>query len=284
MAQQIEMGADPCSLEKQSYNSYDTDQSIKQSITPSMLIQKPPLTRPLIYRKLYPGISIEWLDANYGHYLISGEESWREIPRRFWFKLQNQNGVDSWWDIRQLLLQITQCLNSSNMGNSYPQFPHDPFTRYPIPYDQLDQLYLRAHELQLSVHCSTLVFLYWLHGKKIRKKDNRWKKTILNTKQLNMILCTWLRFRNINSQDSQGNFIGIWEPKRQEIDVFERNYHQYCQQPPFMFEFGTEIINPRRKILEDFLRRLPKEEWDLSMHSYPVETSPYIFYPKPQHR
>lgn len=257
-----------------------------------LIVRKPTsLINPLIYRKLYPNITAEWLDKHYGHYLLSGEDSWNDIPRRYWFKIKfkpdkassskaNTFFLESWWDIRQLLLQITQCLNCSNMGNSYPQFPHDPFTRRPIPYDELSQIYDRAIELQLKIHCSTLVFLYWLRGKNHRKQNNRWKKTILDTKQLNMILGTWLRYRNINSQDSQGNFIGIWEPKSREIDLFERTYRQYCQHPPFIFEFGIEIINPRRKILEDLLQRLPREEWDPEQNAYPAGTNPYLFNPK----
>ncbi len=264
-----------------------------QSKIHPLIIRKPlPRLRPLVYRKLYPGITAQWLDEHYGHYLISGEDSWSEIPRRYWIRVRFTKfkatagaaspvpGEESWWDIRQLLLQITQCLNSSNMGNSYPQFPNDPFTRRTIPYDELSEIYYRSMELQIPLHCSTLVFLYWLQGKSHRKQSNRWKRTILDTKQLNMILGTWLRFRNINNQDSQGNFIGIWDPKSRDVDVFERSYRQYCQHPPFIFEFGIEIVNPRRKILEDLLQRLPREEWNPDEHSYPANTNPYLFNPK----
>jgi len=239
--------------------------------------------KPLIYRRLYSDITINYLDTHFRHYLISGEDSWSEIPRQYWFCLKNElsgSAAESWWDIRQLLLHITQCLNSSNMGNSYPQFPTDPFTRIPITYESLSEIYRRATELQLPMHSSCIVFLYYLEGKNHKKQNERWKKGLMDTKQINMILSSWLRYRNINSQDSQGNFVGIWEPKFKELDEFERKYREYCQYPPFVFEFGLEIMNPRRSMLEKILHQLPREDWNSMKNSYPADTNPCCFNPK----
>jgi hypothetical protein len=280
--------------------------------------------RPIIYRKLYKDLNYEYLDKHFKHYLITGEESWAYIDRKYWFKVpltvpadysqedlikhracldcQNQDTCPeclhetSWWDIRTLLVHITQCLNSSNMGNSYPQFPNDPFTRMPIPYQVLSQIFYRARELQMHLHCSTLAFLYTVDGKKdqlceteanLSKRNhgnNRYniRKTrkYLDSDELNDILHIWLRFRNINSQDSQGNFIGIWEPKYSTLNQFERSYRQYCQHPPYIFEFGQEIANPRRKLLENLLHQLPREEWNYELDTYPADTNPCQFHPK----
>lgn len=276
--------------------------------------------RPVIYKKLYKEVNYEFLDANFKHYLITGEDSWSNIDRRYWFKVpldasnrgasappqsscfdcfsshccdQCVNHV-SWWDIRTLLVHITQCLNSSNMGNSYPQYPSDPFTRLPFPYEVLSQIYHRARELQLHLHCSTLAFLYTIDGKKDQlqaqslknliqsniNRGNRSHKKYLDTDEINVILSTWLRFRNINSQDSQGNFIGIWEPKYSALNQFERSYRQYCQHPPYIFEYGQEIANPRRKLLENMLHQLPREEWNYELDTYPAEFNPCQFHPK----
>jgi hypothetical protein len=182
------------------------------------------------------------------------------------------------------------------MGNSYPQFPNDPFTRMPIPYQVLSQIFYRARELQMHLHCSTLAFLYTVDGKKdqlceteanLSKRNhgnNRYniRKTrkYLDSDELNDILHIWLRFRNINSQDSQGNFIGIWEPKYSTLNQFERSYRQYCQHPPYIFEFGQEIANPRRKLLENLLHQLPREEWNYELDTYPADTNPCQFHPK----
>lgn len=323
--------------------------------------------RPIIYKKLYKDLSYEYLDKHFKHYLITGEDSWADIDKKYWIKVPfnnsrhkflpslspntlplsnlNNSCIDcfneysceecmhhvSWWDIRTLLVHITQCLNSSNMGNSYPQFPSDPFTRAPIPYEVLCQIYHRAKELQLQMHCSALAFLYTIDGRKeqligaitslggrvegtliggeigagnrevessgnrdveisddslfehIRNKNlhiRRNNKRYLDTDELNTILTNWLRFRNINSQDSQGNFIGIWEPKYSSLNQFERSYRQYCQHPPYIFEFGQEIANPRRKLLENLLHQLPREEWNYELDTYPAYANPCQFHPK----
>ena len=285
--------------------------------------------RPIIYKKLYKELSYEYLNKNFKHYLITGEDSWEDIDKKYWFKVPLSVPADfsleeynihkpcldclnqyscsecihqtAWWDIRTLLVHITQCLNSSNMGNSYPQFPNDPFNRMPIPYQVLSMIFHRSRELQLHLHCSTLAFLYTVDGKKdqllleecrtknlfsinklssTNKGNNRKNRKYLDTDELNVILTTWLRFRNINSQDSQGNFIGIWEPKYSSLNQFERSYRQYCQHPPYIFEFGQEIANPRRKLLESMLHQLPREEWNYELDTYPADTNPCQFHPK----
>lgn len=287
--------------------------------------------RPIIYKKLYKDLNYGYLDEHFKHYLITGEESWADIDKKYWFKVpltvaadyspedlrqhkacldcQNKHSCaeclheTSWWDIRTLLVHITQCLNSSNMGNSYPQFPNDPFSRMPIPYQVLSQIFHRSKELQLHLHCSTLAFLYTVDGRKDQlvleeglaqartknsdnnnKGNNRYNgrknRKYLDTDELNDLLHIWLRFRNINSQDSQGNFIGIWEPKYSLLNQFERSYRQYCQHPPYIFEFGQEIANPRRKLLESMLHQLPREEWNYELDTYPADTNPCQFHPK----
>jgi hypothetical protein len=281
--------------------------------------------RPVIYKKLYTDLNVDYLNLNFKHYLLTGDDSWSKIDQKYWIKVplkirsvtnfdkkadfavQNVNFylADSadkkamqhkpecndcysgysclscmkhtgWWDIRTLLIHMTQCLNSSNMGNAYPQFPADPFTRIPIPYEVLSQIYYRAKELQLRIHCSTLAFLYTVEGRKERLIG----RPNLVSDEINAILSTWLRFRNINAQDSQGNFIGIWEPKYSQLNQFERNYRQYCQHPPYIFEFGQEIANPRRKLLENMLHQLPREDWNHECDSYLAYCHPSHFKPK----
>ena len=264
--------------------------------------------RPIIYKKLYNGLDYTYLDKFFRHYLITGEDSWSSIDRKYWFKVPlilSNNHVKcsdcysqesceecinsvGWWDIRTLLIHITQCLNSSNMGNSYPQYPSDPFTRAPIPYKVLSQIYNRAKELRLHIHCSALVFLYMVNGKHQtfpilnvnNNYNNQGNVKILNTDELNEMMLLYLRFRNINSQDSQGNFIGIWEPKYTALNQFERSYRQYCQHPPYIFEANQEIVNPRRKLLENMLHQLPKEEWNYELDTYPADANPCQFHPK----
>ena len=279
--------------------------------------------RPIIYKKLYNDLEYTYLDKFFRHYLITGEDSWSNIDRKYWFKVPlimnnhvkcndcyNQESCTecmnnvAWWDIRTLLIHITQCLNSSNMGNSYPQYPSDPFTRVPIPYKALSQIYCRAKELRLQIHCSALVFLYMINGRHLNIPDpssqilpklhinnnynnynnynynNYNNAKFLNTDELNEIMLLYLRFRNINSQDSQGNFIGIWEPKYTALNQFERSYRQYCQHPPYIFEANQEIVNPRRKLLENMLHQLPKEEWNYELDTYPADANPCQFHPK----
>ena len=149
-----------------------------------------------------------------------------------------------------------------------------------LTYESLSEIYRRVTELQLPMHCSSIVFLYYLEGKNHKKQNDRWKKGFMDTKQINMILSSWLRYRNINSQDSQGNFVGIWEPKFKEYDDFERKYREYCQYPPFVFEFGVEIMNPRRSMLEKILHQLPREDWNPTKNNYPPDTNPCCFNPK----
>lgn len=241
-----------------------------------MEVKKTTKIRPIIYKKLYNNINYDYLDKNYKHYLITGEESWSSIEKKYWFRVKltdnstdNSTDNDSWWDIRSLLVHITQCLNSCNMGNPCPQFPSDPFTRIPYTYDSICEIYTRCKELQLNLHCSTLTFFY-----SYTSSPSKIRKHIMNSDEINSIMCKWLRYRNINSQDSQGNFIGIWEPKYSMINQFERQYIQYCQHPPYIFEYGQEIVNPKRKILENMLHQLPKEEWNHELDTYPAYVHP----------
>jgi hypothetical protein len=196
--------------------------------------------------------STDFLDKHYLHGLMGMVDSWSSVPLEYRIKID-----DCWWDIRDLVRTIGNQLNSSNMENPFPVYPHNPFNRRPFTYEQLMKIKKRVHLLNIGINIAFKKFLL---------ADDELIKTcyceaIHSSNNYSFYLCEhiydYCRWRTINEMDSQGCFIGRWIRDDYPLSEFEMLYDDWKDEPYHTLNAWNDIVdNPRKNYLFEMLRAM----------------------------
>lgn len=195
--------------------------------------------------------NINYLDKHFSHYLLTGEESWKEIPTSHIIKISNKE----YWDIKTLLSIITQQLNFSNMGKPSPKIPHNPYTKqqYPIHIIFLVQNFCENNNI--IPHVS--LFNYFDFCQK-NSSDKICTRNILKHFYDNM------RYRTLNNKDSQDNYTGVWNNIDTKYSDFEIIHTEFLDKSPYIYdELNGMQVNPEFTYFKEIMNHSPNEHFDM---------------------
>ena len=197
----------------------------------------------------------EDLDQLYGHNLMNLYTSWNEIDKKEHIKL-----LGEMWPIHIIIDTITQQINTSNMENAYPIYPHNPFTRKPfLPKDLIE---LKNQTKLLDIKLNPALKLLLDQSEKSLNILFQEASGYLDRHSILLmsLFQQHLRFKIINCKNSQDNYVGYWVKKNNKMSKFEEIYTKFRQEPYQVVHRGMIINNPYREYLKDVLKKLPIDE------------------------
>lgn len=162
--------------------------------------------------------AISVLDNEYNHGLFYMFDTWRDVSFVYWGKYNNM-----WYDMRMLIDIFNAQLNRSEMNNPYPIFPECPYTRIKFSINDLNlisakikllekhKLLSNKYPLKKFLECKCLDKIYDTHDK------------YASATKIVSLFSTSMRFKPLNSLDSQNNMNGEWVPKNKPLSDFEMN-------------------------------------------------------------
>ncbi len=198
------------------------------------------------------------LNQKYDHYLMDMYSSWEEVPLPYQIKLD-----DKWCHLELFIYHITSQLNHSDMENSYPIYPTDPFTRSSLSCDSILKLKERIKMLKIDVNVAlnTLLnidttILQKCYIESLESCDRF-------SRLLDSELRRCLRYRLINFRNSQNNFTGHWVPLKEDKSKFENLYDAWKNTPYQIIHPNTYEIMPnfQKQHLYNLLTNSPIEQW-----------------------
>ena len=186
-------------------------------------------------------IFYDYLDTHYNHFLLEGQNSWKDIPIKNIIKLDN----NTYHDIVFLINYITSLLNNSNMGQPCPVYPRCPFTRIEYTNENIQLIKNTIANNNIKIDVSLQIFLNspykkWYNFIKKKRKTN-------STENIKKYFNKFLRFKLINNLDSQNTFVGYWVKKDQHNSIFEELYIEWLKIPPYLLITGELYPNPEKK-------------------------------------
>lgn len=225
-----------------SYNL--TSDNLKQ-----LYILKKKIYGKRIYSLLTKNNDHTFLDKKYSTYLITGDSSWQDIPKKYRIYL-NKNEL---WDIRFLVNYFATQLNCSNSSMPSPQLPKNPFTRKIYSYknllkfkNKLDTLHDIVIPIQLKIFLQSKITEFIINESPSYKLTEYFK--------------TQLRYKILNEKDSQDNYIGKWIDKNVNMSTFENLYHEWNNIPPYIASIGNIMIpNPEKDFFNEILNTCENE-------------------------
>jgi len=207
-----------------------------------------------LYKKKYVKIFDNYQYEN----LMSIYESFEEIPIENLIYLDNKI-----WDINLLAYQWANLLCSTEMQNSSPIFPSNPFTRKNINFDDIKNILniLKINKIKIYKPLKYLLEnSYRIINDTIEyNTDFNLSRKIIN------ILEEKFRFRLLNIKNSQDCYIGIWIDKCIQKSDFEIFFDYYDKLPMQIHGFYGEIIDNYEKTeTKCMLDNYPKEKYDIN--------------------
>ena len=185
----------------------------------------------------------DYLDNHFKHFLLCGENSWREIDKRDIIKLNES----SYYNIHFLINYMISQLNRSNMCKPVPIFPNNPFTRIKFTLNELDIIKVFINKLNLNININivlktflSLPYKRWYNYSIKHNKDTTCENIRKHFYKL-------LRYQLINSLDSQNNFIGKWIYINEPNTIFEELYTEWIKIPPYILISNQLYPNPEKK-------------------------------------
>ena len=182
------------------------------------------------------------LDNKYGEYLITGDTSWKDIPSKYRFLINNEE----LWDIRFLINHFATQLNNSSSALPSAKYPNNPFTRKLYNPLAIVQFKNKINKLQLKTPIQLHLFL------------NSSLDKIWNSNKKEQIIINYLekklRYQIINQKDSQDNYIGKWVHKSLPKSDFEQLYTEWNNISPYLMAIGNTMIpNPEKQYYQEIL-------------------------------
>lgn len=193
--------------------------------------------------------STKRLDSEYAHMLMDIKDGWRDVPIFHRILLS-----DGWWDITVLINHFTNQLNQSNMENPYPIYPSSPFTRLLYSVDDVNKVKQRIIDVRMKVNVALKVFLTANDQLDIFRNEAVTDPNMFSSSLLQQ-LSSSLRYRMMNSLNSQGQFTGHWIRQSRPKDTFERLYDTYSKMSPEVYDHftGYYVRNYNRDYYYDML-------------------------------
>ncbi len=198
------------------------------------------------------------LDSEFDHCLLSMDDSWASVPFTDRIYLDN-----NWWNVRTILHHFAQQLNNSMMENPYPIYPSNPFNRSCLIPDDIMKLKAKVIELGIPVNIALKV----LFQQSITSVSTFWQEADKSEEQFStsllLVLGNSLRYRIINSKNSQDSYIGFWVFRKVPLTQFEKMYNHWVSTPYQSYNAFYNIIvdNPEKEYLKHIMDYMPVEEW-----------------------
>lgn len=124
------------------------------------------------------------------------------------------------WDIDIFHNLIACQLNSSNMGNAYPQHPHNPFTRN--KYNKKDLSIFITTTIQLNIRVNIAILIYV-----VSLLNDEFDTNIKPYELVDIFDDFNLRYMKLTELDSMSCTTGIWVPSNAPLNILERNIKKY---------------------------------------------------------
>jgi len=210
----------------------------------------------IVNKPIVHDISVETLDNSFSETLFGMYDSWGEIPKQYWIKLNNR-----WWDIRILANIFSEQLCTSEMQKPKPSYPHDPFNRKNFTPDDLTVFKDMCSSLDMTVYIGLKHFLLSDYfDMYLQEYGSSHTVSSMIIDRLEM----YLRYKLINNKNSQDSYIGLWVPKEEPLSNFESLYIKYDNIPmqiiSYNYYYGQLLVdNPARKNMKTFIDALPQE-------------------------
>ncbi len=210
------------------------------------------------------------LDENFKHHLMFIKDSWSEVKHKIRLDTNNQ---ECWWDLELLLKHFAEQLNVSCMSNPSPQWPSNPFNRIPFNKSQLILLGKQIKELGISVNYMLIELFNYLESKLRFLTIDKFCNSFIE------YVNHHYHYRIINYKDSQGNYLGYWVKKKDELSLFERRYAEFKLITPREYDNSTDQLVETAEYLfyKDILDSMPEESIDLDL----IANEKFLFYRTP---
>ena len=251
---------DFCGLHNKSriYFKHKVIPKIKNPDELTKKIKKISINRNQFYnKKLY-----KIYDKLYYENLMCIYDTFQEISLNYLVYIDNKV-----WDIRLLSENWGNLLTSSEMQNSSPIFPSNPFTRKNLSLEDINNVIqcMKSNNIKLY---SPLKYLF-LNVNKILNINlsNSFNTNSELSKKIIDLLNEQFRFRLLNKKDSQDNYIGIWVNKNEIKSDFEIFYEYYDSIPIQIQDIYGLIFDNFEKIhTKKLLDNYPKENINIDMY------------------
>jgi hypothetical protein len=211
------------------------------------------------------------LDENSIETLMSIYDSFEEVPKQYWYKINNK-----WWDIRILIEVLAGQLNATDMETPKPIYPHDPFNRKSYSISDLKNLKAQIKKLKLNINIALLNFLKGCTTINKFLKEKRYNLSqgcnFNLTCKIVDLFKRKLRFMLINKKNSQEQYMGIWINKNHKFSDFENIYYHYLSEPDEYFEYDVSedslyaLENPEKEYYRTLLMTYPVENIKIDDH------------------
>lgn len=199
------------------------------------------------------------LNDNFHHNLLCLYSSWDEIP------LQNQILLDNeYWEIDIIINHMVYQLNNSNMENSYPVYPNNPFNRKIFNIDSLMQLKNRIMSLNKPIHISLKTLLSLSQNNLNKIYEEALESPSNFSSILLQIFQKELRFMIINKKNSQDSYTGIWVPKHHPKTQFEIMHKRLNDTPYQIIYNGYVVDNYLRPQIEKMMETHKEQDYNIS--------------------
>lgn len=204
--------------------------------------------------------------------LLGIDNSWRDIPIKNIIKIDTK-----YWNINVLINAFSNQLCSCDFQNPKPIYPSNPYTRKNFKPEELIQIAKHIQDNNIKIYIGLKVFLRG--GLKTLKKIyiQEYGTNHETSSKITEYMKLFLRFKLINSKNSQDCYIGFWIDKKTLLSNFERMLLTYNQMPyqqivivRTSFFMDTEMIceNYEKKILEEKLKKLNNETFNIDDEKY----------------
>lgn len=220
-----------------------------------ILINKVKNKLNLIYKKKYVKLFDKYNHEN----LMCIYESFNEIYLNNLFFMDNKI-----WDINLLLDQWTNLLCSTEMQNSSPIFPSNPFTRKNISSHDIKNILNIAKNNKIKLY-APLKYLFMNVDKILVNNYEKFNTDFNLKRKIINLLEEKFRFRLLNIKNSQDSYTGIWIYKEISLSDFEIFFDYYDKIPIQVQNFLGNIIDNNEKIhIKQLLDNYPKDIYDIN--------------------
>lgn len=193
-----------------------------------------------------------YYNERYFHNLLGIYSSWSEVTDKILLYTYNNNKIIcNLWEFNTLINMFNSSLNNSSNNNPSPLFPEDPFTRIKYEYNSIVDIntYAIKHNIKINIPLKNYID-YVLLYEKIPK---------LQYKFIKYLYSCGLRYKLINSKDSQNNYIGKWTDSSTELSLFEKWFKDFETISPIINHNNHMIQNPLYLQYIDILDHIPDD-------------------------
>jgi hypothetical protein len=197
--------------------------------------------------------------------LMSIYESFSEIPLEHLVFIDNKI-----WDITLLIDLWANSLCSTEMQNSSPVFPSNPFTRKNINLEDVRNIIFCLNCNKIKIY-SPLKYLLLNFNRVLDKNDVNYNTDCKLKKKITNLLEEQFRFRLLNIKNSQDSYIGIWVDKYFTQSDFEVFFDYYDKLPIQTQNTYGEIIDNYEKIqIKNLLDNYPLDNYNINDYLDPI--------------